>query len=231
MNTAQKPRHLTTSVEDYLKTIFTISREGRPATTSAIARLLDLSPPSVSGMIKRLSEQGLLEHEPYKGVELTASGRKAALRILRRHRIIESYLVEFLGYSWDFVHQEAERLEHAVSDQLIERMAKALGDPLFDPHGDPIPGLDGSIAERKLTPLPDLNEGQEAVLRRVDTNDPDELRYIGLFGLKPGAAFTVQALQPFQGPVTILIEDQQHVIGHHIASALQCEVRSGEGEE
>jgi DtxR family Mn-dependent transcriptional regulator len=114
---------LTTSVEDYLKAIYAITRQGHPASTSEIARWLDLSPPSVSGMIKRLSQQGLLEYQPYKGVELTAKGRRAALTVLRRHRIIESYLVERLGYSWDSVHQEAERLEHAVSDVLIERMA------------------------------------------------------------------------------------------------------------
>ena len=111
--------------------------------TSAIAQALELAPPSVSGMIRRLSEQGLLQHEPYRGVELTSEGRRAALRMVRRHRIIEAYLVGMLGYTWDTVHEEAERLEHAVSESLIERMAEALGNPRFDPHGDPIPGPDG----------------------------------------------------------------------------------------
>src|SRR5690349_5229776 len=138
---------LTRSVEDYLKAIYRLSAAGQPAATSQIANLLELSAPSVSGMIKRLSEQGLLEHVPYKGVQLTAEGRRAALRMVRRHRMIEAYLVEFLGYSWDTVHEEAERLEHAVSDALVERMAAALGHPDVDPHGDPIPAADGSVDE------------------------------------------------------------------------------------
>src|SRR6185437_12757525 len=158
MNAALMNESLTRSVEDYLKAIYRLSPSGRPASTSEIAHLLELSAPSVSGMIKRLSEQGLLEHVPYKGVLLTPEGRRAALRMLRRHRLIEAYLVEFLGYSWDTVHEEAERLEHAVSDLLIERMAAALGHPAVDPHGDPIPGPDGSIHEHEyeFTPLSEI---------------------------------------------------------------------------
>ena len=144
--TASKPR-LTRSVEDYLKTIYRLSLDGQPAATSEIARVLELAPPSVSGMIRRLSEQGLLAHVPYRGVELTAEGRRAALRMVRRHLLIEAYLVARLGYTWDTVHEEAERLEHAVSDALIERMAVALGNPKFDPHGDPIPDDQGHVAE------------------------------------------------------------------------------------
>jgi DtxR family transcriptional regulator, Mn-dependent transcriptional regulator len=134
MNAAVAKEPLTQSVEDYLKAIYSLSPEGRPASTSDIAHRLDLSAPSVSGMVKRLSEQGLLEHVPYKGVQLTDEGRRAALRMIRRHRIIETYLVARLGYGWDTVHDEAERLEHAVSDRLIERMAEALGNPGADPH-------------------------------------------------------------------------------------------------
>ena len=129
---------LTRSVEDYLKAIYRLSGGGAPVSTSDIAQLLDLSAASVSGMVRRLSEQGLVEHAPYRGVELTSDGRRIALRMLRRHRLIEAYLVELLGYSWDTVHDEAERLEHAVSEVLIERMALALGNPRFDPHGDQI---------------------------------------------------------------------------------------------
>src|SRR5215212_10503666 len=129
MSPAATAESLTRSVEDYLKAIYRLSPTGQPASTSQIAHLLELSAPSVSGMVKRLSEQGLLEHVPYKGVQLTEEGRRAALRMLRRHRLIEAYLVEFLGYPWDTVHAEAERLEHAVSDMMIERMAGALGNP------------------------------------------------------------------------------------------------------
>src|SRR6185295_227319 len=158
---------LTRSVEDYLKAIYQLSPEGRPASTSEIAHLLALSPPSVTGMVKRLSEHGLLEHVPYRGVQLTDEGRRAALRMVRRHRVIEAYLVEFLGYSWDTVHEEAERLEHAVSETLIERMVNALGNPDVDPHGDPIPTADGSIHEISCTPLSDLSVGETAEIHRV----------------------------------------------------------------
>jgi DtxR family Mn-dependent transcriptional regulator len=215
---------LTTSVEDYLKAIYAITRQGHPASTSEIARWLDLSPPSVSGMVKRLSQQGLLEHQPYKGAQLTAKGRRAALTVLRRHRIIESYLVERLGYSWDSVHQEAERLEHAVSDVLIERMADALGNPEFDPHGDPIPAPDGTMAEASSTPLPDIDVGREAALRRVRSHDAEQLRFIASVGLKPGTVFTVVAQQPFHGPTTIRLGEIEQVIGHELGSLLQCEV-------
>ena len=171
MNTIPAADTLTRSVEDYLKAIYRLSPEGRPASTSEIAHLLDLSAPSVSGMVKRLSELGLLEHLPYKGVQLTAEGRRAALRMVRRHRLIEAYLVEFLGYSWDTVHEEAERLEHAVSDTLVERMAAALGHPSVDPHGDPIPTADGAIEELASTPLATLEVGDTAEIVRVHEND------------------------------------------------------------
>src|ERR671913_514566 len=153
MSAAVGSEPLTRSVEDYLKAIYQLSPEGRPASTSEIANLLALSAPSVTGMVKRLSEHGLLEHVPYKGVQLTGDGRRAALRMVRRHRLIEAYLVEFLGYSWDTVHEEAERLEHAVSDTMIDRMAAVLGHPTVDPHGDPIPTSEGDILELASTPL------------------------------------------------------------------------------
>src|SRR6266513_3206991 len=133
----EAPPPLTRSVEDYLKVIYHLSSQGGFAATSDIAAMLDLAPPSVSGMGKRLSEAGLIEHGPYRGVQLTAQGRRAALRMIRRHRLLELYLTQHLGYDWGGVHAEAERLEHAVSDELIDRMARALGHPLYDPHGDP----------------------------------------------------------------------------------------------
>jgi DtxR family Mn-dependent transcriptional regulator len=213
---------LTPSVEDYLKAINRLSPEGRPASTSHIAHLLELSPASVSGMVKRLSEQGLLEHVPYRGVQLTAEGRRAALRMVRRHRLIEAYLVAKLGYTWDTVHEEAERLEHAVSDTLVERMAAVLGHPTVDPHGDPIPGADGSIHEPDCLPLADVPEGRTVELRRVHESQPDRLRYIGSIGLTPGAAVTVVERQPFQGPMTVEVAGEVHVIGHDLAQVLLC---------
>src|SRR6185503_12498027 len=190
MVAALQAEPLTRSVEDYLKAIYRLSSDGQPASTSEIAELLALSAPSVSGMVRRLSEQGLLEHVPYRGVLLTASGRRVALRMIRRHRLIEAYLVAMLGYSWDTVHDEAERLEHAVSDHLVERMAAALGNPHFDPHGDPIPAPDGTIDELVYTPLAELPVGETAEIRRVDTSQPERLRYLEHSGLKPGIRVT-----------------------------------------
>jgi DtxR family transcriptional regulator, Mn-dependent transcriptional regulator len=213
---------LTRSVEDYLKAIYRLSPAGQPASTSRIAQLLDLSAPSVSGMVKRLSEQGLLEHVPYKGVQLTEEGRRAALRMLRRHRLIEAYLVEFLGYSWDTVHEEAERLEHAVSDLLIERMAAALGHPSVDPHGDPIPGADGSIHEFEFTPLCEVPTGETVEVRRVYQGDAERLRYLASLGLRPGAIVTVVDQQPFDGPLTVQIGAGRHVLGQELARIIRC---------
>lgn len=212
---------LTRSAEDYLKAIYALSGDA-PAATSQIAQRLDLAPASVSGMIRRLSEQGLVDYEPYRGVSLTDTGRRIALRMLRRHRLIEAYLVERLGYRWDNVHEEAERLEHAVSDALVERMAAALGHPRFDPHGDPIPDSDGVIDEPAYTPLARLAPGETAALRRADTSDDARLRYLAGAGLMPGARVTLIHREPFEGPVTVRVGDTQRVIAHDLAMRLQC---------
>lgn len=212
----------TPSVEDYLKAVYRLSAADRPASTSDIANLLDLSAPSVSGMLKRLSEQGLLEHVPYKGAQLTAEGRRVALRTVRRHRMIESYLVGFLGYTWDAVHDEAERLEHTVSDTLIERMASALGHPSVDPHGDPIPDENGSVHEVPCTPLSGLPPGETVAIVRVAEHDPERLRYLATLGLRPGVVLTVLDCQPFEGPVTVLTSGESRVIGHTLADVLLC---------
>jgi DtxR family Mn-dependent transcriptional regulator len=222
MSAALLTESLTRSVEDYLKAIYRLSPEGRPASTSEIAHLLELSAPSVSAMIKRLSEQGLLEHVPYKGVQLTTEGKRAALRMVRRHRLIEAYLVEFLGFSWDTVHQEAERLEHAVSDTLVERMAAALGHPTVDPHGDPIPAPDGSIRESVCTPLHEIPMGEVVEIRRVDEAHADRLRYIASLGLRPGTRVTIVDQAPFDGPLTIEVGEDRQVIGHELAQVLLC---------
>lgn len=222
MNAAPASEPLTRSVEDYLKAIYQLSPEGRAASTSEIAHLLSLSPPSVTGMVKRLSEHGLLEHVPYRGVQLTEEGRRAALRMVRRHRLIEAYLVEFLGYSWDTVHEEAERLEHAVSETMIERMAGALGHPSVDPHGDPIPSADGSIHELPYTPLSDVPVGQTVEICRVHENQPERLRYIGSLGLKPGVQVRVLDRQPIDDLVTIEVGADKQVIGRELGHALLC---------
>src|SRR5437870_6942268 len=196
---------LTRSVKDYLKAIYHLSSQGGFAATSDIAAMLEVAPPSVSGMVKRLSETGLIEHVPYRGVQLTSQGRRAALRMIRRHRILELYLTQHLGYDWGSVHAEAERLEHAVSDELIERMASALGQPQYDPHGDPIPTAAGDIEEAERVALADARVGTKLELRQVGTQDAARLRYFAEQGLTPGVLLTVSDRQPFNGPTTIAL--------------------------
>jgi len=210
------------AVENYAKAIYAIQDRDGTVTTNALAERLGVTPASASGMVKKLDGLGLVSHVPYKGVQLTEEGRRAALRTIRRHRLIEAYLVAFLGYTWDTVHDEAERLEHAVSDQLVERMASVLGHPSVDPHGDPIPDVDGAIHEPASTPLSELPEGILVELRRVDESDPERLRYIASIGLRPGARVIVVDRQPFHGPITIEVEGQSHVIGHELGHVLRC---------
>jgi DtxR family transcriptional regulator, Mn-dependent transcriptional regulator len=217
---------LSRSVEDYLKAIFRLSGQGGFAATSDIAAQLALSAPSVSGMVKRLSEMGLIEHVPYRGVQLTNQGRRAALRMIRRHRVLELYLTRNLGYDWDNVHGEAERLEHAVSDDLIERMAATLGDPRYDPHGDPIPTVAGDIEEAELVSLTAADVGAELELRQVATQDPARLRFFAEQGLVPGVRVTITDRQPFNGPTTVLLSasGSARVVGRELGQLLLCRV-------
>lgn len=214
---------LTRSVEDYLKSVFHLTSQGGFATTSAIAEMLEIAPPSVSGMMKRLSETGLIEHVPYRGVQLTPQGRRAALQMIRRHRILESYLTSKLGYDWGDVHVEAERLEHAVSEKLIERMAAALGSPRYDPHGAPIPTAAGEIEEAELIALSDVRVGATVVLRQVGDEEPERLRYLAEQGLMPGTQLAVVERQPFNGPTTVRLGMETRVVGRELASVLWCE--------
>lgn len=213
---------LSTSVEDYLKAVFVLSRGGGIATTTDIAARLAISAPSVSGMLRRLADQGLVDHVPYRGVALTAAGREAALRVIRRHRIIETYLVERLGLGWDEVHVEAERLEHAVSDRVLERMAQALGHPEFDPHGDPIPAADGSVPSRQVRPLTQVAAGERVHVQQVLAHDGEELRYLARVGLVPGAAISISAQEPVAGTVHVSSAAGEHVVGHALADRLLC---------
>lgn len=219
----QAPDSLTRSVEDYLKAIYRLTHRGGFATTSDIAALLEVAPPSVSGMVKRLSEAGLIEHVPYRGVQLAAQGRRAALRTIRRHRIVETYLARALGYDWDSVHDEAERLEHVVSDDLIARMAQAVGHPPYDPHGAPIPTADGDIEEVELPSLAQIQVGARVVLRQVNDDDPAVLRYLATEGLTPGTRLTVIGRQPFNGPTTVDLAGEQRVVGRDLAATLLCQ--------
>ncbi len=224
---------LSPSVEDYLKAIYVLCEEGGVASTSAIAEALAVQPASVTGMVKRLAEAEYLEHVPYRGVRLTSTGVQAALRVLRRHRIIETYLTARLGYAWDDVHEEAERLEHAASDRLIERMAEALQDPRHDPHGAPIPTVSGEIEATGTATLMDAPVGLPLRVRAVRDDDPGDLRTLEEEGLVPGAQVTVAAREAEAG-VTYRLPERSGTrrIGPEVARrvfVVPVETR-GEGE-
>ena len=212
---------LTAPVEDYLKAIYVIEQGGEAASTNALAERLALAPASVSGMVRRLATQGLLEHEPYRGARLTAAGRAAALRTVRRHRILESYLATVLNVPWDDVHDEAEQLEHAASDGLIDRMAHALGDPLFDPHGAPIPTREGVVDETRHATLADWPVGTLGTVMSVSDKDAAMLRYLGELELRPGAMVQVHARAPFDGPIDVMVGQVLRQIGSTAARAVR----------
>jgi DtxR family Mn-dependent transcriptional regulator len=179
-------------------------------------------------MMKRLSETGLIEHVPYRGVQLTHQGRTAALQMIRRHRILEVYLTQQLGYDWGEVHAEAERLEHAVSEKLIDRMAGALGDPRYDPHGAPIPTAAGEIEETELVNLANAEVGATLLLRQVGDENPARLSYLAEQGLTPGTRMTVLDRQPFNGPVTVRLGGgDTRVVGQELALLLLCRPTDG----
>lgn len=208
---------LTASVEDYLKAIYHVEQGGGAATTADIAQRVGVAAPSVSGMVRRLAEQGLVRHERYHGVVLTEVGRRAALRTIRRHRLIETYLTQALGYEWDRVHDEAERLEHAASDELVDRMAAALGEPTVDPHGAPIPTREGTVDEPVLRALAALEVGERARVARVSEHDAAVLRYLDEIGLRPGASVQLTARAPFDGPITLEVGGVTRMIGPALA--------------
>ena len=221
-SSAQPPAAaLTAPVEDYLKAIYDIQQGGNAATTNALAERLALAPASVSGMVRRLATLGLIEHEPYRGARLTASGRAAALRTLRRHRVLESYLATVLGVPWDDVHAEAEQLEHAASDALIDRMAHALGDPLFDPHGAPIPTREGTVDETRHSTLADWPVGTRGTVMSVSDKDPVMLRYLGQLELRPGAMIEVLMRAPYDGPIDVRVGTVTRQIGPTAARAVR----------
>ena len=211
----------TEAVEDYAKAIYAIGRREEGAvSTSALAERLGVSPGSVTAMLKRMGEMGLAEHEPYHGVRLTRRGERVALEVIRHHRLLESYLSEALGMPWDRVHDEAEVLEHYISEELEERLATALGDPSHDPHGDPIPDRALTVEPADGVPLASLDEGAAGTFTRVSDSDPEMLRYLAERGIRPGAALRVQERRPFGGPLTIEVGGDEHVIGGELAQRM-----------
>jgi DtxR family transcriptional regulator, Mn-dependent transcriptional regulator len=208
------------SVGDYLKAIWEVGGSGA-ASTKDIADRLSNSSASVSNMFARLREMGLAEYERYQGASLTEAGREEALRLLRRHRLIETFLLEHLEYSWDEVHQEAERLEHAISDAFTERLAEFLGDPDYDPHGDPIPAADGTLKPDDSFPLAVAATGQRIRVFRVGPEDTPTLTFLGGSGLVPGRVLEVKEVRALDGVVTVEDEDgEPHVLGESLARSI-----------
>ena len=213
----------TPAVEDYLKAIYQLSQAGGSATTSAIADRLGIAAGSVTGMLKRLAEAGLVEHTPYYGARLTHDGVRNAVRTIRRHRVLERFLVDVLGYTWDRVHDEAERLEHVVTEEMIDRMATVLGEPDADPHGAPIPASGEEFHEQAYPSLGELTAGACATLRQVPDEDPAALRYLAELELRPGAELEVLDVAPFNGPLRVRINGREQIVGRELASKIKVE--------
>jgi DtxR family Mn-dependent transcriptional regulator len=213
-------------MEDYLKAIYKLAEMEHNVTTSALADYLKVAPASVTNMCKKLADLHLLQYAPYQGVNLSPTGQKFALEIIRHHRLLELYLAEALGVPWDRVHEEAEKLEHVISEDLEERMAAALGDPLFDPHGAPIPSRSGAVHRHDSGRLVDMNAGDSLLVMEVDDNDADLLRYLGELGIYPGTRLELVDLAPFDGPLTLIIDNKKHSLGFQAARSVLVSLQS-----
>lgn len=211
------------SVEDYLKVIFKLAGD-QPASTGKIAEALHVSAASVTSMVKRLSKQNLVEYISHRGVSLTEEGRQKALRIIRHHRLLETFLIQVMGYTWDEVHPEAERLEHHISERFAKKMAAMLDNPDYDPHGDPIPNAEGKIPQAFHLRLSEIEPGSTVLVRRVGNDDAKLLRYFHDIGLHPKARITVKDKAPFNGPITVVVDQEERIIGNHISQQVFVEL-------
>jgi DtxR family Mn-dependent transcriptional regulator len=220
---------LSASVQDYAKAVYALeARGGAPVSTNDLAERLGVTPGSVSAMLRKLAEVGLLEHEPYHGVRLTDQGRRVALEVLRHHRLLELFLAQELGMPWDRVHAEAEVLEHVLSEELEELIAGRLGDPALDPHGDPIPTVEFEIDERHTRSLDELEVGALGRFVRVSDSDPQMLRYLAEHGMTLGTHLEIVDRQPFGGPVFVRFGEREHPIGGALARAMRIETETDE---
>jgi DtxR family Mn-dependent transcriptional regulator len=213
------------AVEDYAKAIYALAaRKDGPVGTSALAERLGVSPGTVTAMLKRLDELGLVRYEPYHGVTLTVDGERVALEVIRHHRLIEAFLAEDLAMPWDRVHDEAEVLEHYISEDLERLIAEKLGNPSLDPHGDPIPTPELALAADRTSALHELQAGDVATFARVSDSDPRMLRYLAERGIRPGVRFRVKDVQPFGGPVFVEVEGREHALGGELAQKMRVEL-------
>jgi DtxR family Mn-dependent transcriptional regulator len=212
---------LSPPIEDYLKTIYMLQeRHGASASTTAIAAALHVTPASVTGMIKKLAEMKLVRYTPYQGVELTRSGERNALEIVRHHRLLELFLMEALGYSWDEVHAEADVLEHVISEEFEERMAARLGHPAVDPHGDPIPAKDGSFIALKERALLSLRPGESAQITHINDTNSEMLRYAASLGLTPATHLKLIDVEPFGGSLRVRVGKNEQAVGRELAAQI-----------
>ncbi len=211
---------LTDAIQDYVKEIYKLETAGSRATTSALAARLGVSPPSVTAMLKKLASLGLVEHERYRGARLTRKGEKVALEVIRHHRLLEQYLSQTLGLPIDALHDEADRLEHALSEELEAHIDRSLGYPTHDPHGDPIPGPDLKLVVSQAMPLSALEPGVKATVSRVPDGDGELLRYLSELKLTPGSRIEVREAAPFEGPLTVRVGGADHAISRELAARI-----------
>src|SRR2546430_13732387 len=210
----------TRSQEDYLKALYLLGGDQRPVPTRELAQRLGISSPSVSEMVTRLSAQALVEHDRYRGQQLTREGRKAALELVRHHRLLEMFLVQVLGYSWDEVHDEAERLEHVISERMEQRIFELLGRPELDPHGHAIPSLNGKVRSLSERTLSESRRGESVVLQGVSDDDPDRLRELERRGLVPGTPIVIVGESRFEAPIEVRIKSRRLSVPVGLARAL-----------
>ncbi len=207
----------TQAVEDYLKAVYELGRTLDKVTTSALAQHLEVAPASITGMVKKLAKLKLVTHQPYKGVTLTEAGERIALEVIRHHRLVERYLAEALGVPWDQVHEEAEKWEHVLSEDIEDRIDSLLGHPATDPHGSPIPGRDGTVTQPACMPLSDVERGRTVTVSEVSDRDAELLRYLGELGLYPDSRVEVLAKAPFDGPLTLRVDGREQSLGREVA--------------
>ena len=210
----------TRAQQDYLKALYQLHGDQRPVPTRDLAQRLGISSPSVSEMVTRLSAQGLVEHDRYRGQQLTREGRKVALELVRHHRLLEMFLVQVLGYSWDEVHEEAERLEHVISERMEQRIFELLGRPELDPHGHAIPTLGGRVRPVSNRPLSESHAGEKLVVQGVSDDDPGKLRELDRRGLLPGTRIDVVAESEFEGPIDIRVRGRRESLPLGLARAM-----------
>ena len=218
-------KNLTISIQDYLKNIYQLTENGESASTNALAKKLNIKPASVTGMVQKLAsaKPALVEYQKHQGVTLTREGKKAALEVIRHHRLLEAWLVQTLGYSWDEVHEEAERLEHVISEDFEKRIAAAMGNPIRDPHGELIPTEDLKMPEEAATPLSALRPNQTGMIQRVKAGDAELLRYLNELGLVPGAQIEVKEYSPFDHNLTVKVGRRSAVLGQNVTSKIFIE--------